>query len=139
MLYWTIQVIFFSILFILLIHHILHFLKSTLTVPKVKDLVNTRNQKYENIYETISKTNIETDNLDNQPVNEFSYSMEDLLPKSDVSMKDELKNFLKSQLNTNNNNNANANSNINININNDSTDISTLETVTELDSYTPLL
>ena len=133
MLYWTIQVIFFSILFILLIHHILHFLKSTLTVPKVKDLVNTRNQKYENIYETISKTNIEPNNIDNQQDNEFSYSMEDLLPKSDVSMKDELKNFLKSQLNNNNNNNNNTN------INNDSTDISTLETVTELDSYTPLL
>jgi hypothetical protein len=134
MLYWTIQVIFFSILFILLIHHILYFLKSTLTVPKVKDLVNTRKQKYENIYETISKPNIDNiNNIENdtnqQQINDFSYSMEDLLPKPDVSMKNELKNFLKSQLNAI----------TNTNINHDTTDISALETVTELDSYTPLL
>ena len=30
------------------------FLKTTLTVPKIKDLVNYPNQKYENIYNTIS-------------------------------------------------------------------------------------
>jgi hypothetical protein len=136
MLYWTIQVIFFSILFILLIHHILDFLKSTLTVPKVKDLVNTRNQKYENIYETITNSN-SNNHKETTSENSISYTMEDLLPKTDISMKDELKNFLKSQLNTNIN--TNTDNFANTNINSDSTEISTLETVTEIDSYTPLL
>ena len=30
------------------------FFKTTLTVPKIKDLVNSPNQKYQNIYDTIS-------------------------------------------------------------------------------------
>jgi hypothetical protein len=104
MLYWTFQVILFSIIFILLVHHIIDFLKSTLTVTKVKDLVNTRNQKYENIYNIVSNNS-----QINQPIqqttqqaNQFNYSLEDLLPKPDPpeqNMKSELKNFLKSQLN----------------------------------------
>jgi hypothetical protein len=95
MLYWALQVTLCSIIFILLIHNIIHFLKTTLTVPKVKDLVNTRNQKYENIYNIVK---------DNPP--EYSYSIDELLPKNEndtvsasASMKDELKNFLKKQLN----------------------------------------
>jgi hypothetical protein len=47
----------------------------------------------------------------------MNYSIEDLLPKNETNMKDELKNFLKTQ------------------INNDSTDISNLETVKEIESY----
>ena len=97
MLYWVLQVTLCSIIFILLVHNIIHFLKTTLTVPKVKDLVNVRNQKYENIY-----------NIVNEKQPEYSYSIDDLLPKNEnenssgsasASMKDELKNFLKKQLN----------------------------------------
>ena len=121
MLYWIIQVIFCSVLFILLIHNIIHFLKTTLTVTKVKDLVNTRNQKYEEMYNIINDENNHNisnyNHHNNNNNNEMNYSIEDLLPKNETNMKDELKNFLKTQ------------------INNDSTDISTLETVKELDSY----
>lgn len=108
MLYWTFQVILFSIIFILLVHHIIDFLKSTLTVTKVKDLVNTRNQKYENIYNVVSNNNQinqpsqETTQQATQQANQFNYSLEDLLPKPEPpeqNMKSELKNFLKSQLN----------------------------------------
>lgn len=117
MLYWTIQVIFFSILFILLIHHIIHFLKSTLTTTKVKDIVNSRNQKYEEIYNIVSNNdnnssdinsiyiNSNSNNNNNNNSNEiFSYSLEDLLPKKEdksTVMKNELKNFLKTQMDTN--------------------------------------
>lgn len=43
-----------------------------LTVPKIKDLVNSPTQKYKNIYETISNKN-------------NSYSTIDLLPSSDLT------------------------------------------------------
>ena len=105
MLYWTFQVILFSIIFILLVHHIIDFLKSTLTVTKVKDLVNTRGQKYENIYNVVSNNsqmNQQAIQQANQPPSQLNYSLEDLLPKSEPpeqNMKSELKNFLKSQLN----------------------------------------
>ena len=49
MLFWIIKISLLSIIFILLVHHLLIFLKSTLTVPKIKDLVNSPNQKYQNI------------------------------------------------------------------------------------------
>lgn len=71
------------------------FFKSTLTVPKIKDLVNSPNQKYQNIYDTIS----------NKPT---TYTEIDLLPTDSFgnnesnTMKDELKSFLKKQLNGNN-------------------------------------
>jgi hypothetical protein len=72
------------------------FFKSTLTVPKIKDLVNSPSQKYKNIYDTISSNNH----------NSISYTEIDLLPSGNENetietnnMKDELKSFLKKQLN----------------------------------------
>jgi hypothetical protein len=67
------------------------FFKTTLTVPKIKDLVNSPNQKYQNIYDTISHKTT-------------SYTHIDLLPTGDIvnessNMKNELKSFLKKQLN----------------------------------------
>ena len=94
MLTWIVQISIISIIFIFLVHHILLFFKTTLTVPKIKDLVNSPNQKYQNIYDTIShKSN--------------SYTNIDLLPSEEIpiekhNMKDELKSFLKKQLNNDN-------------------------------------
>ena len=78
----------------MLVHHLINFFKSTLTVPKIKDLVNTPTQKYENMYNIINnQTSVNSDN---------DYTLIDLLPKKeqeeDKSMKNELKNFLKNQL-----------------------------------------
>ena len=50
MLFWSLQITVISIILIFLVHHLIHFFKSTLTVPKVKDLVHAPAQKYENIY-----------------------------------------------------------------------------------------
>jgi len=86
MLAWTIQIIIISILFIFLVHHLICFLKNTLTIPKTKDLVRTINKKYDHIYSVIN---------DDKPLTDGSYI--DLLPLADSSataMKDELKNFL---------------------------------------------
>ena len=54
MLTWIIQISLISVIFIFLAHQILMFFKTTLTVPKIKYLVNSQNQKYQNIYDTIS-------------------------------------------------------------------------------------
>lgn len=99
MLTWIIQISLISIIFIFLVHHLLMFFTTTLTVPKIKDLVNSPNQKYKNIYDTIShKSSSE------------SYTDIDLLPNNNFignetnTMKNELKSFLKKQLNGNSDN-----------------------------------
>ena len=96
MLSWIIQITIISIVLIFLVHHLINFFKSTLTVPKIKDLVNTPTQKYENMYNIINKN--KEKELNNLDVNN-EYTLIDLLPKKEESnMKSELKNFLKSQL-----------------------------------------
>jgi hypothetical protein len=94
MLSWIIQITIISIVLIFLVHHLINFFKSTLTVPKIKDLVNTPNQKYENMYNIINQHKSDKNlDLNNE------YTLIDLLPKKDESnMKSELKNFLKAQL-----------------------------------------
>ena len=115
MLSWIIQNTIISIIIIFLVHYLFNFFKTTLTVPKIKDLVNTPNKKYENMFNVISKKN---NNL-HEDTNYNSYTDIDLLPNLDSSdtdtitnintsinskninsdlMKNELKNFLKKQL-----------------------------------------
>jgi len=90
MLFWTLQITVISIILIFLVHHLILFFKSTLTVPKVKDLVHAPAQKYENIYNTISSRDY-TDSL-------LPSDVGIIPPVHDVkSMKDELKSFLKSK------------------------------------------
>ena len=111
MLTWIIQISIISFIFIFLVHHLIGFFKTTLTVPKIKDLVNSPSQKYKHIFDTIN-TNINTNinSYTNSNTNSNSYTAIDLLPTSlnstselDLStkdtMKDELKNFLKKQMN----------------------------------------
>jgi len=94
MLFWIVQITIISIVLIFLVHHLINFFKFTLTVPKIKDLVNTPTQKYENMYNIINQNKLET-NSDSSN----DYTLIDLLPKKDEpNMKSELKNFLKSQL-----------------------------------------
>ena len=49
MLYWTVQWITISLVLIMLIHYLYSFFKNTLTVPKVKDLVNKPTERYNEI------------------------------------------------------------------------------------------
>jgi hypothetical protein len=91
------------------VHYLINFFKSTLTVPKIKDLVNSPTQKYENMYNIISKSNnnnldtsLDTNTNTNNTGLDFKieYTAADLLPKPDTeSMKNELKSFLKQQSN----------------------------------------
>jgi len=98
MLSWIIQITIVSVILIFLVHHLINFFKTTLTVPKIKDLVNSPNHEYKNIYDII-KNNSNTNSHSN--INpESNYSLIDLLPTTEEpTMKNELKNFLKKQLN----------------------------------------
>jgi len=108
MLSWIIQITIISIILIFLVHHLINFFKSTLTVPKIKDLVNTPNKKYENMYDIIHNSNSSSSSSLNTFSNTSSimsdeYNLVDLIPKKEASMKSELKNFLKKQLHTSSN------------------------------------
>ena len=120
MLSWIIQISLISIILIFLVHHLIGFFKSTLTVPKIKDLVNSPSQKYQSMFDTISKADLNPSKNGYEP---NSYTAIDLLPTEtqvnnsfvlDTStkdvMKDELKSFLKKQMNMGNTSNDFASS-----------------------------
>jgi len=91
MLFWTLQITIISIILIFLVHNLIGFFKSTLTVPKIKDLVNAPVQKYENIFNVLSSSNAGSSNAYLPPLDV------DLKPNV-ASMKNELKSFLKNKL-----------------------------------------
>ena len=112
---WIIQITIISIILIFLVHHLINFFKSVLTVPKIKDLVNSPNEKYKNIYDTISHNRYreyeyENDRENDTKINKINYTLEDILPPNtntssitnatahSNNMKNELKNFIKTQL-----------------------------------------
>jgi hypothetical protein len=114
---WIIQITIISIILIFLVHHLINFFKSVLTVPKIKDLVNSPNEKYKNIYDTISHNKYRDYEYENDAendkkinINKINYTLEDILPPNtnttsitnatahSNNMKNELKNFIKKQL-----------------------------------------
>ena len=107
MLSWVIQITVISIILIFLVHHLINFFKSTLTVPKIKDLVNSPTEQYEKMNNIIKNNSNTFNNSVNNSVNNTTnlsdgngeYTLIDLLPKTEEpSMKSKLKNFLKKQL-----------------------------------------
>jgi hypothetical protein len=56
---WLIQNVIFSISLIVIIHYLYLYFETTLTAPKVKDLIHCPKQKYKSLFDTINK------NLDN--------------------------------------------------------------------------
>ena len=119
---WVISISCVSLLFIFIIHQLILFFKSTLTVPKVKDFIHSPHEKYKHIYDTISSTstnsgltsglgkyndasiipNIDTSNpYDSSGTDTIGASMINNSGVSSIQnkdMKNELKNFLKKQL-----------------------------------------
>ena len=49
--------IFISLLLIVLVHYLYSFFKNTLTIPKMRDLVNKPMERYHEIYTTINHDN----------------------------------------------------------------------------------
>ena len=115
---WILQISIISIIFIFLVHHLLCFFKTTLTVPKMKDLVNSPVKKYQDIFDTIANNNTNTNYntnynkyLPNDNDNDNDYTDINLLPTENINsnssgnhssmkMKNELKSFLKKQFNS---------------------------------------
>jgi hypothetical protein len=64
-------------------------------VPKIKDLVNTPQEKYKKMLDLVQQSNKKTDN-----------SIKTIDDNPTLDMKNELKKFLKTQINSNNTNNT---------------------------------
>ena len=109
---WILQISIISIIFIFLVHHLLCFFKTTLTVPNMKDLVNSPIRKYQDIFDTIAQGSTNSNKYLPTNNNGDDYTDINLLPteninsssnsNSNIQMKDELKSFLKKQFNSSN-------------------------------------
>jgi len=89
MLFWSIKWICISLLLIALVHYLYSFFKNTLTIPKMRDLVNKPLERYKEIYSTI----------DDKKVSSLSSSSDALSYPTPVAvgsndMQNELKQFL---------------------------------------------
>ena len=116
--YWIIKVSILSFIFIFLLHYIYSFFISTLTIPKVKDLVTLPQQKYDELFNSLhlQHNKFTNDNIDinnngnNLPASSTTIKMQSAPKQTTQAMKDELIKFMK-EISHNNNNINNANSN----------------------------
>ena len=115
---WIFKVAVVSFLFIFLIHYLYSFFKTTLTSPKIKDLVNKPMRKYDSIYDSLQSNHGYMDDIEG-----INSSMNKILNSNPLStqnpvkqnMKDELKKYL-SELSgggTSNPNDTTNNNNLN--------------------------
>ena len=82
--YWIIKVSILSLVFIFLLHYLYSFFVSTLTVPKVKDLVTLPQEKYDKMFHSLQQPlqplQCMNDNNDNNATATTQQSMkEDLI------------------------------------------------------------
>ena len=87
---WIIKSMTISLILIALIHYLYTFFKTTLTVPKVKDLVDYPQQQYEEIINTIQSSPPPA------PISSTPTSDIPINSNNKANMKDELKNYLSS-------------------------------------------
>ena len=81
-----------SLILIVLVHYLYSFFQTTLTIPKIKDLVNRPACAYKEIYETINNDNQHKNtNTNSNQVNTMNSSNSS---NQNQSMKDELKSYL---------------------------------------------
>ena len=80
-----VQWVIISLILIMLVHHLFSFFKNTLTVPKVKDLVNQPSELYKEIEQTLTAS-------DNKNTVQLSSSKQNNNLDT-KEMKNELKNF----------------------------------------------
>jgi hypothetical protein len=94
--YWIIKVFILSLIFIFLLHYLYSFFISTLTIPKVKDLVILPQQKYDELFNSLEQNkSVQSNNgngNENLPLLPSSSSSSS---SSSQSMKDELIRFMK--------------------------------------------
>ena len=96
---WIIKVAIVSFLFIFLLHYLYSFFKTTLTSPKIKDLVNKPMRKYDSIYDSLqnSQSYSYMDELEGVNANMSKILNSNPLTSQNPvkqNMKDELKRYL---------------------------------------------
>ncbi len=124
MLNWIIQITILSLFSVILLHYIIDYLKDVMTIPKIKDLVENPSKKYKNIYNIINSNNNSSSTKQDYTLNDLLVPIKDEITQHDkFSMKDELKIFLKKQLNETADSNKIG------------TSISTLDTINETSSF----
>jgi|TARA_Y100000589_G_C27102495_1_gene608666 hypothetical protein len=92
---WIIKISVISLVLIYLVHHLYDFFVKNLTTPKIKDLVNQPQHKYDEI---LKKMNTAEETKNNTIINSKT---EKLNEEQNNNMKLELKNFLNSELKKN--------------------------------------
>lgn len=111
----------FSLIFIALIHYLFIFFKNMLTVPKIKDLVNSPTERYNEILNTIQKSSSITqnsinneNNINQNSINQNSINENNNKINHDDNMNLELGNFLQDlkTSNTENNNDVMGSTNV---------------------------
>ena len=131
MLNWIIQITILSLFSVILLHYIIDYLKDVMTIPKIKDLVENPSKKYKNIYNIIngnSSSSTTSSTTQDYTLNDLLVPIKDEITQHDkFSMKDELKNFLKKQLNETPDENHDSKKL--------GTSISTLDTINEASSF----
>ena len=113
---WIIKVAVVSFLFIFLLHYLYSFFKTTLTSPKIKDLVNKPMRKYDSIYDSLENNqsyieDSESVNIRNA-LQSNSTSMQNPIKQN---MKDELKKYLSELSGSGGNKASDSNTNTNMN------------------------
>jgi|LakMenEpi03Aug12_release.lakeMendotaPanAssembly.Ray.scaffolds.fasta_scaffold143456_2 hypothetical protein len=93
--YWIIKVSILSLIFIFLLHYLYSFFISTLTIPKVKDLVTLPQQKYDELFHSLEYNKSVQSNNGNNGNNNLLPSSSSSSSSSSQSMKDELIRFMK--------------------------------------------
>lgn len=111
---WIIKVAVVSFLFIFLLHYLYSFFKTTLTSPKIKDLVNKPMRKYDSIYDSLENNqsyieDSESVNIKNA-LQSNSTSMQNPIKQN---MKDELKKYLSELSGSGGNKMSDSNTNTN--------------------------
>lgn len=95
MLPWIIQMSVISLILIVLVHYLFTFFKTNLTIPKVKDLVNKPRKQYEALFDTMKDTTIHHRMSESEYTNMSDNVKLDVSKSESISMKNELKNYLK--------------------------------------------
>jgi uncharacterized protein (DUF2235 family) len=82
---WFIQNIAFSVSLIVIIHYLYLYFESTLTTPKVKDLIHCPKQKYNSLFETIN-SKLHHDVTNGRNKNSYTDSNEDSTASTTATM-----------------------------------------------------
>lgn len=117
---WIIKVAVVSFLFIFLLHYLYSFFKTTLTSPKIKDLVNKPMRKYDSIYDSLenNKSYIEESESAHAHIrNALLSNSTSTQNPAKQNMKDELKKYLNELSGTSGNKGSDTNANANTNTN----------------------